>query len=102
MVDMVTGDTGTKYKITATDDQTGAVINLTGATVRLRWEDETGTVQTRVMTILVATAGTAEYQFLAGEIISGTMRFETEITDSSGYVISSLDLTSLVVREEMG
>ncbi len=102
MADLVTGDTGSKYQITASDNETGAVIDLTGATLRLRWEDETGTVQTRTMTTLVATDGTAEYQFLAGEIISGTMRFETEITDSSGYVISSLDLISLVVREEMG
>ena len=102
MADLVTGDTGSIFQVTCTDASTGQVIDLTGATVRLRWEDDTGTVQTRIMGVTDAVNGVAEYQFAAGEIIYPRMVFETEITDALGYITSSNDLTTLTVREELG
>ena len=102
MADLVTGDTGSVYQVTCIDGATGTAIDLTGATVRLRWEDDTGTIQTRVMGITDAPNGVAEYQFASGEIIYPRMRFETEITDNAGFVTSSNELTTLTVREELG
>jgi len=102
MADLVTGDTGSVYQLAATDSDTGSVIDLTGAIVRLRWEDDAGAVQTRIMTVTNTVGGIAEYKFLTGEIIAPKMVFETEIEDSSGFITSSNDLTTLSVREELG
>ena len=101
MADLVTGDTGSIYQVTCTDSD-GVAINLTGATVRLRWEDDVGVIQTRTMGITDAVNGVAEYQFLAAEIIAPKMKFETEVQDSGGFITSSNDLVTLTVREELG
>ena len=102
MTDLVTGDTGSVYQVTCTDNDTGLAINLTGSTIRLRWEDDAGAIQTRIMTITDASNGVATYRFVAGEIIAPFMKFENEITDSGGFITSSLDLEKLIVREELG
>ncbi len=95
----VAGDTGSKLKVTCKNDSDSTVINLTGATVKLKWRGSGGTLQTKTMTILTpATNGQAEYQFLTGELFAGTMDFEVEITDSGGKVIRCLDLISEKVR----
>lgn len=102
MVDFVTGDTGTILESTCTDNDTGAVIPLTGATVVLRWEDDTGSIVTKPMTITDAANGVVQYQFLAGELIAPRMNFEIEITDAGGKIISNLELIELTGREELG
>ena len=99
--ELVTGDTGSVLRITCKDNDTEAAIDLTGSTVRLRWEDDTGTVQTRTMTIVTAASGIVSYQFVTDEIIYGTMKFEVEITDSGGYKISNLALISIKTREQL-
>lgn len=101
MTDLVTGDTGSKLIVTCRDNETNEVIDLTGATVKLRWEGDAGVIE-KTMTVTNAAAGIAQYQFLAGEIIVPAMRFEVEITDSGGAIISSLGLIELVVREQIG
>lgn len=101
MTDLVTGDTGSLLQVSCTDSRTAAAINLAGATVRLRWTDDAGAVVTKVMTIVSAAAGTAKYQFLAGEIIYPKMTFEVEITDAAGYIITNLALIELAVREQL-
>lgn len=102
MVDLVTNDTGSVLRVTCTDNDTGAAIDLTGATVRARWEDADGVMQTYVMTIADAVNGIATYQFQTGEIVYPLMRIEIEVTDGFGYVTSNLDLIELTVREELG
>lgn len=101
MTDLVTGDTGSLLQVTCTDSRTAAAINLAGATVRLRWTNDAGVVVTKPMTVVSAAAGTAKYQFLAGEIIFPKMTFEVEITDSSGFIISNLALIEMTVREQL-
>jgi len=100
-IEFVTGDTGSKLVATCVTNSDGLAIDLTGATVRLRWEGDTS-VQTKVMTITDGPNGVAEYQFLAGEIIVPKMKFEVEITDSSGFVVTNLTLIEVGVREQLG
>ncbi len=100
-VELVTGDTGSVLTVTCTDNDSGAVINLTGATVKLRWEGNTALV-TKTMTIADAAGGIATYRFLAGEIIFPKMKFEVEITDATGYITTNLELIEIEVREELG
>jgi len=99
--ELVTGDTGSVLQITCIDNDTGAAIDLTGATVRLRWEDDTATVQTKTMTLVTPASGTCKYQFATGEIVYPKMRFEVEIEDSGGYKISNLSLIEITVREQI-
>jgi len=101
MTDMVTGDTGSKLVVTCNDNDTSSVIDLTGASVVLRWEGDTQ-VESRAMTITDAANGVAEYKFAAGEIIAPKMRFEVEITAGNGDIITNTALIELVVREQLG
>ncbi len=94
----VSGDTGSKLEVTCKDDDTGVVINLTGATVRLKWLDAAEALQTKTMTITDAANGVVEYQFLANELIERQMKFEVEITDSGGNVLHSIELIRENVR----
>jgi len=98
---LVTGDTGSSVQFTCVDNDTGLPIGLVGATVRLRWKDG-ATVVTKTMTIIDAANGIVKYTFLAGEIVEPSMKFEVEITDGGGLVISSLTLVELKVRKELG
>lgn len=94
----VSGDTGSKLEVTCKRDDTGAVIDLTGSTVKLKWDDAAGALQTKAMTITDAANGIAEYQFLANELFAQQMKFEVEITDSGGKVLHSLELIRENVR----
>ncbi|MCC7202439.1 MAG: BppU family phage baseplate upper protein [Nitrospirae bacterium] len=96
----VAGDTGSKLKVTCKNDADNSIIDLTGATVKLKWKDSGGALQTKTMTVLTpATNGQAEYQFASGELFAGTMNFEVEITDAGSKVIRCLDLIIGKVRE---
>lgn len=94
----VAGDTGSKLEVTCKNDADNTAINLTGATVKLKWKDAGGALQTKTMTITGAVAGVAEYQFLTGELFAGTVDYEVEITDADGKIIRSLDLLREKVR----
>ena len=94
----VSGDTGSKLEVTCKDDDTGVVINLTGATVKLKWRDAAEVLQTKTMTIIDAVNGVVDYQFLADELIAPQMKFEVEITDSGGKVLHSIELIRESVR----
>ncbi len=102
-VELVTGDTGSVLVATCTDNETGAVINLTGAqALKLRWKKTDGTIAEVDMTpSATPTDGVCSYQFLAGEIIAPKMKFEVEITDSAGFITSNLTLFEVQVRREM-
>ena len=94
----VSGDTGSKLEVTCKDDDTGVVIVLTGSTVKLKWLNAADVLQTKTMTITDAVNGVADYQFLANELIAKQMKFEVEITDSSGNVLHSVELIRENVR----
>lgn len=99
MYQFVSGDTGSTLKVTCKNDGDSTIIDLTGATVKLRWKDSSSTLQTRTMSIVnPATSGIAEYQFLAGELFAGLMNFEVEITDSGGKIIRCLEIIAEKVR----
>lgn len=100
MVDLVTGDTGSKLRATCSDSN--GVIDLTGATVELHWEGEDGSLVNRAMTIEDHVAGIVSYTFAAGEIFTPKMTFEIEITDSGGAIVTSTDKITLTVREQIG
>jgi hypothetical protein len=102
MTDLVTGDTGSRLKWTLKDRATGNPIDLTGATVRIRWRGNDGVVVTKTATLFDAENGVISYQFQTGDIIAPKMAIEVEITDAAGKVNTSLDLTELTVREELG
>ena len=102
MVDLVTGDTGSILRATCKDNEAGTVIDLNGATVKLRWESAIGTIILKTMTIESAANGIVTYQFLTGEIFAPKMKFEIEITDASTKIITSLSLIELTVREQLG
>lgn len=101
MTDFVTNDTGSILRITCKDNELGTAINLTGATVTLRWENASGTITSKTMTIVTAASGICQYQFVAGEIVYPLQKFEVEITDASGYKISNLTLIETTTREEL-
>jgi hypothetical protein len=77
------------------------VIDLTGATVRIRWKDKAGTVVEKSMTVTDPTGGVAEYQFVTGELEAGTTGFEIEITDPQGDIIKNLSLLLVRIREKL-
>lgn len=99
--EFVSGDTASSLKITCKDNDTEEVIDLTGSTVRLKWVDKTQALISRVMTVATPTNGIAIYQFLADELAVGTMKFEAEITESSGKVMRNLKLINVPVRKSL-
>lgn len=100
MSDFVSGDTGSTLLVTCTDDSSAA-INLTGSTIKLRWQEAAGTVADKTMAIVSAAAGTCSYKFLTGELFSPGMAFEIEITDSGGFKLSNVDLITANVRSQI-
>lgn len=94
----VAGDTGSVLRVTCTNDSDDTAINLTGATVALRWLNSAGTLVSQNMTIVTAASGIAQYQFTASELFAPSMSFEVRITDASSNVIRSLNLIDVNVR----
>ena len=85
-------DTGSTLEITCQNDSTGAVINLTGSTVALRYKIAGGALQTKSMTLDGdPTTGKATYTFLANELTPGTFIGDATITDAGALTISSLE-----------
>jgi len=97
-VSFIANDTGSVLEVTCQNDSDSSAINLTGATVTLRWNNIAGTTVEQAMTITNATGGVAQYQFTAGELEEGTTSYEVEITDSGGDIITSLKR----LREKVG
>ena len=97
----VAGDTGSILQTTCKNED-GSIIDLTGATVRVKWKAVDGVLQSRTMTVVGAPAGgVVNYQFAAGELYAARMRFEIEITDSGGRVLRSLQLLEEEVRRPL-
>lgn len=101
-VEFVAGDTGSKLVVTCKDKGTGDLIDLTGATVRLKYRIAGGSLATKTMSIQSpSTSGKAEYLFLAGELTDGEMVGEVEITDGEGKVTTQVTPFRLAIRAKV-
>lgn len=98
MNDFVEGDTGAVLQVTCTDQATGAVINLTGSTVALKWEDKLGAVVSKAMTVSAPLTGVCTYQFGVDELYAPGMSFEVVITNGSAKTLSNVELIAVSVR----
>ena len=95
----VEDDTGSTLEITAKNDATGVVIDLTGSTVSLRYRIQGGSLQTKGMTLDGdPTTGKATYQFLTGELDVGDFIGDVTITDGASETVSSLENIVLEVK----
>lgn len=100
--ELVAGDTASKLVVTCKDNATQSVIDLTGATVRLRYRIDGGALQVKTMTVQTPAAnGKADYQWAGGELTAGTLLAEVEITDAAGKVMTSLEPIYLPVRAKL-
>lgn len=97
--ELVAGDTGSKIVRTCKDNQTQAAIDLTGKIVHLRYKINDGVLQTKTMAVQnPPTAGRAEYQFGANDLIAGTLQGEIRIQPGAADQLTSLLPFSLQVR----
>ncbi len=96
----VEDDTASKLRVTCKNKATGIAIDLTGSTVQLQWTTRKGEFVEKTMSLVVPANGTAEYQFLDGELEAPNMKFEVEITDGSGNILRSLDVLYELVRKK--
>lgn len=97
----VEGDTASVLRVTC-KNKSGAVIDLSGATVDLRWKNRAGALVEQEMSVLSpATNGLAEYQFGASELEPDLMSFEVQITTSGGDVMTGVDPIYEHVRKKL-
>ena len=75
----VEADTGSALQVTCIDEQTLLPINLTGKTVHIRFKIDSGTLASNAMTIINAASGTAQYTFVAGELLPGILNVSIQI-----------------------
>lgn len=97
---LVAGDTNTALTVTCKRADTGAAINLAGATVSLKWRVDGGTLVTKTMTVTDEANGVASYTFGAGELTAGLMVAEVEVT-LAGKVTSSVEPMRFTVRAKL-
>lgn len=97
--DFVAADTASKLRVICKDNDTGIVIDLTGATVKLRWRNagDTATVEVS-MNVVDAVNGVAEHRFTTGQLFAGVMIFDVEITGADGYIIHNVNVIDASVR----
>lgn len=102
--DFVAGD-NSLLRATFRSRQTKALVDLTGATIRLYWRIDGGAKQTRVMTVTDPLSGTASYQFSSGDLTAlafgSTMIAEAEVTDAGGRVLTQLNVRTFKIRAKV-
>lgn len=98
--DFVSDDTGSVLQVTCVKKSDGSAINLTGATVTLRWYSSSKVIVERPMTIVTPLSGICTYQFVAGELYAPAMSFEVEVLDNSGKKTSMLEPIAVKVRQQ--
>ena len=100
--DFVALDTNSVVRVTIVNKQTRAVIDLTNATVVFIFSIDTGPTKSATMTVLVpATAGIAEYQFVTGDLVAGTMTAAIQVTFADTTILSQLDSFTFQVRAKL-
>lgn len=98
--DFTQGDTGGALRVTCVKGA-GQVINLTGATVTLKWRDKARTLVERAMTISDAVNGVVEYPFAINELYAPSMDVTVKIVDATGKVLHSREPIKLTVRQSI-
>jgi hypothetical protein len=102
LFDFVAGDTNSVVRVTIVNKQTRVVVDLTGSTVNFIFSIGTGPTKSAVMTILSpATAGVCEYQFVAGDLVAGTMSAAIQVTFADTTILSQLDSFTFQVRAKL-
>jgi len=82
-------------------DSAGIAIDLSTATVSLRWRLKDGTIINKDMSVEDAAAGVAIYLFQAGELVPPTVEYEITVTKADGAIITSLDTQILGIRARL-
>ncbi len=97
--ELVKGDKGSKITVTCLNNQTGAVINISGKTVELRFKIGGGTLLTKTMTVTDGPNGVAEYQFTDTDLNdSGELSYEVRISPAAADQATSVELGRITVR----
>jgi hypothetical protein len=99
--DLVQNDTGSKLVIACVKRSDGQPVDLTGATVTLKFRSGPSAILTQAMTVTDATNGIAEYQFLTGELLADEFKAEVEVLDAGGKLLSSLSFIQHRVRPKL-
>ena len=104
---LVQGDNGSQVKVVLTRDDTGEPVNLTGATVTLKFKKRNSSV---ILSSINSSAfdssnlenGVAIFVFDSNalDIASGNYVGEVEITFSSGYIETVYEELEFLVRED--
>lgn len=101
-IDYVAGDRTKLIRTCKDKDNDNAVIDLTGATVLLKYSIDGATLVTKTMTIQApATAGKVEYEFTANDLTAGEMKGAVEVTDSASKVFTQLDPFTRTIRAKL-
>ena len=101
--ELVEGKQGV-IEVPITYQSDGSVVDLTGATVTLRWvdNDSAKTLIEKTMDLGVdPTLGVASYTFALGEVYAPHMRFDVDVTDSGGLQLASNSLIKVNVRKRL-
>lgn len=105
-IDLVEDDTGTVLHCTVRNKKPVAPIDLTGATVTLRWTINGGSPVQQTMTIVDAAAGRVSYQFGAGELAvpigeTSALRLNVVVTDAGGKVLTQITPITYTIRKKI-
>lgn len=97
--ELVAGDTGSKLVVTCTDNQSQAVIDLTGKAVQLRYSINGAAVVIKTMTVQTpATNGKAEYQFGASDLSAGTLTGEVRLQNGASDQLTTVNAFYISVK----
>lgn len=102
---LVQNDTGSQFKVTLTREDTGSTVDLSGATVRLKFKKKNTANVLSTLTANVASDlanGEAIFVFAAADtdITAGDYVGEIEVTFSDDSIESVFETIDIVVRED--
>jgi hypothetical protein len=103
-IKLVQGDTRPQVQVTLTEETTGAIINLTGATVvmKFRLTGSTTVLDTLTGVITNAAGGQVVFAWNPGtlNVDPGDYEGEIQITFSSGEIQTVYDLVKFKLRQD--
>lgn len=104
IIKLVQGDTLPVITVTITDEFTGAAIDVTGATVvvKFRAANTTTVLTTLACTLVTPASGIVSFSFPspALDVAAGLYEGEVQVTFSGGGIQSAYDLLKFRVRED--
>lgn len=103
-IKLVRGDTRPQIKATLTDETTGAVINITAATVRLRFRaaGDTTVLSNITGTVVDGINGVCVFSWPAGSlnVEPGDYEGEIEVTFADGTIQTVYDVLKFKLRDQ--